>query len=68
MQHPMHVPVEVARPVPLAGKVYPEGVKPLLLILECIEVAHPVHETSAAAKPAKSQGSKQPSKKFMQGA
>ena len=49
-------------------KCYPEGVKPLLLILECIEVAHPVHEASTAAKPAKSQGSEQPSKKFTQGA
>ena len=52
----------------LLEKCYPEGVKPLLLILERIEVAHPVHEASAAAKPAKSQGSEQPSKKFTQGA
>ncbi len=52
----------------LLEKCYPEGVKPLLLILECIEVAHPVHKASAAAKPAKSQGLEQPSKKFMQGA
>ncbi len=52
----------------LLEKCYPEGVKPLLLILERIEVAHPVHEASAAAKPSKSQGSEQPSKKFTQGA
>ena len=52
----------------LLKKCYPEGVKPLLLILERIEVAHPVHEASAAAKPAQSQSSEQPSKKFTQGA
>ncbi len=51
----------------LLEKCYPEGVKPLLLILECIEVANPVHEARAAAKPAKSQGLEQPSKKFTQG-
>ena len=51
----------------LLEKCYPEGVKPLLLILEHIEVAHPVHETSAAVKPLKSQGLEQPSKKFTQG-
>ncbi len=51
----------------LLEKCYPEGVKPLLLILECIEVVHPVHEASAAAKPTKSQGLDQTSKKFMQG-
>ena len=44
----------------LLEKCYLEGVKPLLLILEHIEVAHPVHKASPAAKPAKSQGSKQP--------
>ena len=46
----------------LLEKCYPEGVKPLLLILERIEVAHPVNDANAAAKPAKSQGSEQPSK------
>jgi hypothetical protein len=51
----------------LLEKCYPEGVKPLLLILERIEVAHPVNDANAAAKPAKSQGSEQPSKKFTQG-
>ena len=39
----------------LLEKCNTEGVKPLLLILEYIEVAHPVDE-KAAAKPAKSQG------------
>ena len=47
----------------LLEKCFPEGVKPLLLILERIEVENPVHETNAAAKLAKSQGSKQPTKK-----
>ncbi len=51
----------------LLEKCYPEGVKPLLLILEHIEVAHLVRKMSAAAKPSKSQGSEQPTKKFMQG-
>ena len=37
------------------------------MILECIEVAHPDHEASAAAKPAKSQGLEQPSKMLTQG-
>ena len=47
-------------------KCYPEWVKPLLLILQQIEVMHPVNEVNAAAKPAKSQGTEQPSKKFVQ--
>ena len=51
----------------LIEKCYPEGVKPLLLILEHIEVAHPVDEKHMAGKPAKSQGSKQSSRKFVQG-
>ena len=42
MPHSTHVSVEVAGPVPrLLEKCYPKGVKPLLLILEHIEVAHP---------------------------
>ena len=45
-------------------KCYPVQVKPLLLILECIEVLHPVNEVNVATKPAKSQGMEQPSKKF----
>ncbi len=51
----------------LLEKCYPGGVKPLLLILECIEVVQPVHETSAEAKPTKSQGLDQSTKKFTQG-
>ena len=51
----------------LLEKCYLEGVKPLLLILECIEDAHPVNEANAVVKPAKSQGTEQPSKKFVQG-
>eukprot|EP00804_Cyclotella_cryptica_P020376 CCRYP_012613-RA/>CCRYP_012613-RA protein AED:0.42 eAED:0.42 QI:0/-1/0/1/-1/1/1/0/81 len=39
------------------------GVKPLLLILERIEVAHPVDEKQSAAKPAKAQAADQPSRK-----
>ncbi len=41
---------------PLLEKCYPEGVKPLLLILECIEVAHLVNKVSVASKPAKVSG------------
>eukprot|EP00804_Cyclotella_cryptica_P022871 CCRYP_005072-RA/>CCRYP_005072-RA protein AED:0.07 eAED:0.07 QI:564/-1/0/1/-1/1/1/0/164 len=52
---------------PLLEKCYPKGVKPLLLILERIEVAHPVDETQLSSKPAKAQGAEQPSKKFAQG-
>eukprot|EP00804_Cyclotella_cryptica_P017042 CCRYP_003297-RA/>CCRYP_003297-RA protein AED:0.33 eAED:0.33 QI:0/-1/0/1/-1/1/1/0/162 len=48
----------------LLEKCYPEGVKPLLLILERIEVAHPVDERQSSSKPAKAQGAEQPSKKF----
>ena len=48
-------------------KCNPEGVKPLLLILQYIEVAYPVNETTPAAKPAKLQA-EQLSKKFAQGA
>eukprot|EP00804_Cyclotella_cryptica_P018031 CCRYP_008321-RA/>CCRYP_008321-RA protein AED:0.23 eAED:0.23 QI:0/-1/0/1/-1/1/1/0/282 len=48
----------------LLEKCYPEGVKPLLLILERIEVAHPVDEKPSTAKPAKAQAVDQPSKKF----
>eukprot|EP00804_Cyclotella_cryptica_P030977 CCRYP_013566-RA/>CCRYP_013566-RA protein AED:0.41 eAED:0.41 QI:0/-1/0/1/-1/1/1/0/95 len=48
----------------LLEKCYPEGVKPLLLILERIEVAHPVDEKQSTAKPAKAQAADQPSKKF----
>ena len=51
----------------LLEKCYREGVKPLLLILECIEVVYPVNKMSAAAKSAKSQA-EQPSKKFVLGA
>ena len=51
----------------LLEKCYPEGVMPLLLILKHIEVVHPVDEKHTAAKPAKSQGIEQPSKKFVQG-
>ncbi len=36
----------------LFEKFYPEGVKPLLLILKHIEVAHLVNEINMAAKPA----------------
>eukprot|EP00804_Cyclotella_cryptica_P023754 CCRYP_011142-RA/>CCRYP_011142-RA protein AED:0.22 eAED:0.51 QI:0/0/0/1/1/1/2/0/256 len=52
----------------LLEKCYPEGVKPLLLILERIEVAHPVDERQSPSKPAKAQGAEQPSKKFALGA
>ena len=52
----------------LLEKCYPEGVKPLLLILERIEVAHPVDEKQSTAKPAKAQATDQPSKKFAHGA
>eukprot|EP00804_Cyclotella_cryptica_P011490 CCRYP_017058-RA/>CCRYP_017058-RA protein AED:0.39 eAED:1.00 QI:0/-1/0/1/-1/1/1/0/314 len=52
----------------LLEKCYPEGVKPLLLILEQIEVAHPVDERQSSSKPAKAQGAEQPSKKFALGA
>eukprot|EP00804_Cyclotella_cryptica_P018191 CCRYP_005945-RA/>CCRYP_005945-RA protein AED:0.39 eAED:0.39 QI:0/-1/0/1/-1/1/1/0/98 len=45
----------------LLEKCYPEG-KPLLLILERIEVAHPVDERQSPSKPAKAQGAEQPSK------
>eukprot|EP00804_Cyclotella_cryptica_P013426 CCRYP_005171-RA/>CCRYP_005171-RA protein AED:0.20 eAED:0.78 QI:0/0/0/1/1/1/3/0/330 len=48
----------------LLEKCYPEGVKPLLLILERIEVAQPVDERHLSSKPAKAQGAEQPSKKF----
>eukprot|EP00804_Cyclotella_cryptica_P007125 CCRYP_014513-RA/>CCRYP_014513-RA protein AED:0.12 eAED:0.65 QI:0/0/0/1/1/1/2/0/396 len=48
----------------LLEKCYPEGVKPLLLILERIEVAHRVDEKQSTAKPAKAQAADQPSKKF----
>eukprot|EP00804_Cyclotella_cryptica_P020554 CCRYP_003400-RA/>CCRYP_003400-RA protein AED:0.39 eAED:0.39 QI:0/-1/0/1/-1/1/1/0/128 len=63
MPHLAHVSVEVAGPVPLAGKMLSRGVKPLLLILERIEVAHPVDEKQSAAKPAKAQAADQPSRK-----
>ena len=52
----------------LLEKCYPEGVKPLLLILERIEVAHPVDERQSSSKPARAQGAEQPSKKFAPGA
>ena len=52
----------------LLEKCYPVGVKPLLLILECIEAVHPVNKASTASKPPKYQGSEQPSKKSVQGA
>eukprot|EP00804_Cyclotella_cryptica_P011196 CCRYP_007725-RA/>CCRYP_007725-RA protein AED:0.19 eAED:0.50 QI:0/0/0/1/1/1/2/0/254 len=52
----------------LLEKCYPEGVTPLLLILEQIEVAHPVDERQSSSKPAKAQGAEQPSKKFALGA
>eukprot|EP00804_Cyclotella_cryptica_P019499 CCRYP_006644-RA/>CCRYP_006644-RA protein AED:0.16 eAED:0.64 QI:0/0/0/1/1/1/2/0/369 len=52
----------------LLEKCYPEGVKSLLLILERIEVAHPVDERQSSSKPAKAQGAEQPSKKFALGA
>eukprot|EP00804_Cyclotella_cryptica_P010182 CCRYP_013808-RA/>CCRYP_013808-RA protein AED:0.11 eAED:0.65 QI:0/0/0/1/1/1/2/0/398 len=52
----------------LLEKCYPEGVKPLLLILERIAVAHPVDERQSSSKPAKAQGAEQPSKKFALGA
>eukprot|EP00804_Cyclotella_cryptica_P007762 CCRYP_001368-RA/>CCRYP_001368-RA protein AED:0.24 eAED:0.47 QI:0/0/0/1/1/1/2/0/781 len=52
----------------LLEKCYPKGVKPLLLILERIEVAHPVDERQLSSKPAKAQGAEQPSKKFALGA
>ena len=58
----------LAGPVPLTETCCPEGVKPLLLILDHIEVAYPVDEKHATAKPAKPQGIEQPSKKFTQGA
>eukprot|EP00804_Cyclotella_cryptica_P008421 CCRYP_003940-RA/>CCRYP_003940-RA protein AED:0.35 eAED:0.35 QI:0/-1/0/1/-1/1/1/0/94 len=45
----------------LLEKCYPEGVKPLLLILERIEV----DERQSPSKPAKAQGAEQPSKKFV---
>ena len=51
----------------LLEKCYPEGVETFLSILEHIEVAHPVNKSNMAAKPAKSQGMEQPSKKFVQG-
>ncbi len=50
----------------LLKKCYPEGVKPLLAILECIEVALPVDKKHTSAKQAKAQGSERPSKKFEQ--
>eukprot|EP00804_Cyclotella_cryptica_P002371 CCRYP_004067-RA/>CCRYP_004067-RA protein AED:0.37 eAED:0.44 QI:0/0/0/1/0/0/2/0/169 len=43
-------------------------VKPILLILEQIEVAHPVDERQLSSKLAKAQGVEQPSKKFALGA
>ncbi len=49
----------------LLEKCYPEGVEPLLLLLECIEVAHPVNQANVASKPARSQGTEPPSKKFL---
>eukprot|EP00804_Cyclotella_cryptica_P029174 CCRYP_005340-RA/>CCRYP_005340-RA protein AED:0.42 eAED:1.00 QI:0/-1/0/1/-1/1/1/0/448 len=52
----------------LLEKCYPKGVKPLLLILERIEVANPVDERQLSSKPAKAQGAEQPSKKFALGA
>eukprot|EP00804_Cyclotella_cryptica_P019135 CCRYP_020878-RA/>CCRYP_020878-RA protein AED:0.08 eAED:0.80 QI:0/0/0/1/1/1/3/0/430 len=52
----------------LLEKCYPEGVKSLLLILERIEVAHPVDERQSSSKPAKAQGAEQHSKKFALGA
>ena len=52
----------------LLEKCYPEGVKPLLLILERIEVAHPVDERQSSSKPTKAQGAEQSSKKFAPGA
>eukprot|EP00804_Cyclotella_cryptica_P023639 CCRYP_011969-RA/>CCRYP_011969-RA protein AED:0.34 eAED:0.34 QI:0/-1/0/1/-1/1/1/0/162 len=52
----------------LLEKCYPKGVKPLLLLLERIEVTHPVDERQLSSKPAKAQGAKQPSKKFALGA
>eukprot|EP00804_Cyclotella_cryptica_P006309 CCRYP_010148-RA/>CCRYP_010148-RA protein AED:0.43 eAED:1.00 QI:0/0/0/1/1/1/2/0/386 len=52
----------------LLEKCYPEGVKPLLLILERIEVVHPVDERQSSSKPAKAQGAEQPSKQFALGA
>eukprot|EP00804_Cyclotella_cryptica_P018650 CCRYP_007175-RA/>CCRYP_007175-RA protein AED:0.30 eAED:0.35 QI:0/-1/0/1/-1/1/1/0/169 len=52
----------------LLDKSYPKGVKPLLLILERIEVAHPVDERQLSSKPAKAQGAEQPSKKYALGA
>ncbi len=51
----------------LVEKCYSEGVKSLLLILEYIKVMHTVDEKHAAVKPAKSQISKQPSRKFSPG-
>eukprot|EP00804_Cyclotella_cryptica_P006016 CCRYP_000260-RA/>CCRYP_000260-RA protein AED:0.24 eAED:0.58 QI:0/0/0/1/1/1/3/0/279 len=54
--------------MPYLAHCYPEGVKPLLLILERIEVAHPVDERQPSSKPAKAQGAEQPSKKFALGA
>eukprot|EP00804_Cyclotella_cryptica_P016167 CCRYP_005673-RA/>CCRYP_005673-RA protein AED:0.33 eAED:0.41 QI:0/0/0/1/1/1/2/0/169 len=42
-------------------------VKPLLLILKRIEVAHPVDEGQLSSKPAKAQGAKQTFKKFALG-
>ncbi len=70
MKHPAHVPIEVAGPVPLAQEVLPEGVKPLLLIFEYIEVMDPVNKANMAAKPAKpakSQDMEQSFKKIAQG-
>eukprot|EP00804_Cyclotella_cryptica_P020965 CCRYP_009287-RA/>CCRYP_009287-RA protein AED:0.81 eAED:1.00 QI:0/0/0/0.5/1/1/2/0/315 len=52
----------------LLEKCYLGGVKPLLLILEQIEVAHPVDERQLSSKPAEAQGAEQPSKKFALGA
>eukprot|EP00804_Cyclotella_cryptica_P010317 CCRYP_012251-RA/>CCRYP_012251-RA protein AED:0.18 eAED:0.18 QI:0/-1/0/1/-1/1/1/0/271 len=52
----------------LLEKCYPKGVKPLLLILEQIEVVHPVDERQSSSNPAKAKGAEQPSKKFALGA
>ena len=58
----MYVPTKVAGSIPPA--CYPKWVKPLMMIIEHIEVAHLVDGQNVAAKPGKGQGCEQPTKKF----
>ena len=67
MPDPVHVSGEVQDQYHLLEKCYLEEVKPLLVILERIDVAFPVDEKQASTMPTKMQDSEQPSKKFPQG-